>query len=182
MFMNLDANYLASLDPCTHIYQFDTGFPPNLLEKLAQLFNTSEYAIFLISYNKPSIVIDDYKYNVEIQQNLGISLHGSNEKKTVYFYKKKVIPPSEMPPYRVKLTLPQRLGIDEEPIEIFCDPSFLKGIEIAVGPPAGVSAYLNQCVDKFTNGPRPKRVWMNIQYMQEEHTIRNISGHIGMVI
>jgi hypothetical protein len=158
IFMNLDANNLSSLNPCTHIYQYDTGFPPLVLQKLATLFNTSYYAEFLISYENPKKVVDDYEYNVDLIGSLTVTMHGSHRRKTAYFYKRKCMPSAIMPSNCNKFILPQRSGINEEPIEVICDHLFLEGIKIAVGPLVHLHAYNEKCENNYTKEARPTRV------------------------
>ena len=47
-FLNID-----SLDAFSHVYMFDKGFPPVLMEHIAEVFNTSRGSQYLICYKKP---------------------------------------------------------------------------------------------------------------------------------
>jgi 23S rRNA U2552 (ribose-2'-O)-methylase RlmE/FtsJ len=39
-FIALDIDDAATLNPLTHIYQYDLGFPPPLQQRIAEKFNT----------------------------------------------------------------------------------------------------------------------------------------------
>jgi hypothetical protein len=81
----LDAH---TLDPFTHVYQFDIGFPPPLLEGLAKRFNRSQ-SQYLISFFNPKKIIDVYRFDVElIATQKSTSMHGSTESHKGYIYKR----------------------------------------------------------------------------------------------
>jgi hypothetical protein len=63
-FAHDDVDSAKSLNPFTHIYMFDIGFPYNLLISIAKKFNCSLYATCLISYQTPSKIINTFGFEV----------------------------------------------------------------------------------------------------------------------
>lgn len=64
-FLVNDIDNATSLDPFTHIYMYDLGFPPSLQQSIARKFNNSVHARYLVSYRPPRRVIEEYGYSVE---------------------------------------------------------------------------------------------------------------------
>lgn len=87
-FIESDIDLAATLDPFTHIYMYDLGFPPPLQQSIANKFNTSVHARYFISYRPPRRVIDEYGYDVEFITQMNTSMFGSGENHTAYFYKR----------------------------------------------------------------------------------------------
>jgi hypothetical protein len=75
-FINSDIDAAVTLDPFTHIYMFDVGFPPALQKSIARKFNRSLYAEYLISYRAPYLVVNQYGYDVEFMEQFSTSMHG----------------------------------------------------------------------------------------------------------
>lgn len=71
-----DIDAASSLDPFTHIYMYDLGFPPDLQKSIANKFNQSVYPRFLISYRPPRRVIDEYGYEVECIHQMNTKMFG----------------------------------------------------------------------------------------------------------
>jgi len=88
-FIDADITKARSLNPFTHIYQFDLGFEPPLHHYIADMFNASESCQYLISYRRP-LEIEKYGYKVSHlpDSDLPTSMCGSGEGHTCYFYKK----------------------------------------------------------------------------------------------
>jgi len=83
-----DIDNASSTDPFTHIYMYDLGFPPDLQKSIANKFNNSQYAEYLVSYRPPRRVIDEYGYAVKFIDQMSTSMHGSGENHMAYFYKR----------------------------------------------------------------------------------------------
>eukprot|EP00814_Leptocylindrus_danicus_P017398 CAMPEP_0116034956 /NCGR_PEP_ID=MMETSP0321-20121206/20007_1 /TAXON_ID=163516 /ORGANISM="Leptocylindrus danicus var. danicus, Strain B650" /LENGTH=362 /DNA_ID=CAMNT_0003511549 /DNA_START=18 /DNA_END=1106 /DNA_ORIENTATION=- len=77
-----------SMDPFTHVFMFDIGFPPTLFKKLAQMFNRSK-SPYLICFHGPKLMIDRYGFKVELLVQTPTNMHGSSEVHTGYVYKRK---------------------------------------------------------------------------------------------
>ena len=77
-----------TFDPFTHVYMFDIGFPPTLFVKLSDMFNRS-CSTFLICYHAPRLIVDRYKFQVELLCQQNTAMHGSSENHTCYIYRRK---------------------------------------------------------------------------------------------
>ena len=80
-----DIETLSDLDPFTHIYMFDIGFNPMTMTSISESFNASRVPKILICYKKPK-VIERYGFNVQYLGQLKVTMCGSRESHTVYFY------------------------------------------------------------------------------------------------
>lgn len=88
-FLDTDITKAKSLNPFTHIYQFDLGFEPPLHHYIADMFNASASCRYLISYRRPlEIMKYGYKVTHLPENDLPTSMCGSGEGHTCYFYKK----------------------------------------------------------------------------------------------
>ena len=75
-FLCSDIDVAHTLDPFTHVYMYDLGFPPGLQQSIAEKFNNSVHAECLVSYRPPEKVIGEYGYDVEFVESLSTSMHG----------------------------------------------------------------------------------------------------------
>jgi hypothetical protein len=75
-FICADIDAAHSLDPFTHVYMYDLGFPPDLQKSIANKFNQSVYPRYLISYRPPRRVIDEYGYEVEFIHQMNTKMYG----------------------------------------------------------------------------------------------------------
>jgi len=93
LFLNDNACDFESFEPCTHIYTFDCGIPPEDMVKLAKVFNNTSTAEYLVSYNNPND-ISDYGFNVTYEGLTipNLSMQGSQGSRTAYFYRSTVTP------------------------------------------------------------------------------------------
>jgi hypothetical protein len=82
-FLNMD-----SLEAFSHVYMFDKGFPPVLMEHIAVVFNSSRKSDYLICYKKPRIIVDKYAFDVEEVGRVRTSMSGSGEGNTCFVYRK----------------------------------------------------------------------------------------------
>jgi hypothetical protein len=160
-FMVGDIDDAASTDPFTHIYMYDLGFPPPLQRNIANKFNNSQYAQYLVSYRPPRRVIDEYGYDVEHIAQMTTSMHGSGENHMAYFYKRKSLIPkltAEMRSNLKKVTFPARPGFDEKTTDILCDLSFESCVKMAVGDIEPLHKYATKVVEtQLLSSDRPVR-------------------------
>jgi len=79
-----------TFDPFTHVYMFSIGFPPDLWEKLATMWNHSDSSAchYLICYAGPKHIIEDYTFAVELVAQTTTSMHGSSESHMGYVYRR----------------------------------------------------------------------------------------------
>jgi len=83
-----DATKMATLEPFTHVYQFDIALGHQTQVHLARLFNQSQSCIALVSFQPPKMVIGEFGYVVEPVAMLSCTMQGSSEGKTAYIYRK----------------------------------------------------------------------------------------------
>ena len=79
-----DITNAKSFDPFTHVYMFDVGFPPTLLQKLAEIYNFSQ-SQYLICYHGPKIM-KKHGFEIELIQKVDTKMHGSGRSHTGYIY------------------------------------------------------------------------------------------------
>ncbi|TYZ65206.1 hypothetical protein PybrP1_003981 [[Pythium] brassicae (nom. inval.)] len=87
MFSAGDITDATTLNPFSHVYSFDVGFPPTVMDELAAIFNRSTAGYF-VSFHAPRKVIDVYGFEVENLGRLATSMAGSSEGHTCYFYRR----------------------------------------------------------------------------------------------
>ena len=160
-FLAGDVDEAVSMDPFTHIYMYDLGFPPPLQQSIARKFNSSIYARFLVSYRPPNRVIDEYGYEVELVDQLPTAMHGSGESHMAYVYRRTNNPMSETlaaaQPNLKRLVLPCRPGFTEVDESVYCDKAFYMAAKLAVGSVATLHQHCAGVVDVLLNSAKPKR-------------------------
>jgi hypothetical protein len=77
-----------SLNAFSHVYMFDKGFPPVLMQHIADVFNASKTSKYLMCFKKPKTIVDAYEFNVEEIGRVRTSMSGSGEGNTCFFYRK----------------------------------------------------------------------------------------------
>jgi hypothetical protein len=75
-FENNNIDQANTLNPFTHIYMFDVGFPSDLHYRIAKQFNKSEYATYIVSYKAPKSIIDTFSFNVTFMKKINTTMHG----------------------------------------------------------------------------------------------------------
>ncbi|KAH8092783.1 hypothetical protein JL720_4947 [Aureococcus anophagefferens] len=71
-FARRDVDDCATLDPFSHVYAFDVGFPPELLLSLGRKFNASRCGHY-VSYQNPRRFLGDYGFHCELEDQLSVS-------------------------------------------------------------------------------------------------------------
>jgi len=113
-----DAEYL---DPFTHVYMFDIGFPPKLFKKLSVMFNRSK-SPYLICYHSPRVMINCFGFHVELIIQTQTSMHGSSEGHMGYIYRRVQCKSTS----RIKKKCPNILNNNES---IPCDLMFFSALK-----------------------------------------------------
>ena len=75
-FEHSDIERATTLNPFSHVYMFDVGFPQELHCSIARKFNQSLYASHLVSFKAPQRIIGQFGFNVQIMRQLPTSMHG----------------------------------------------------------------------------------------------------------
>jgi len=160
-FMAGDIDVAVTMDPFTHIYMYDLGFPPPLQQSIALKFNTSVHAQYLVSYRPPHRVIDEYGYKVVLVDQLPTSMHGSGESHMAYVYRRTNTPMTEtaaaQQPNLKRLVCPRRPGFDEQDQNVWSDKAFYQTAKLAVGPVDALRTHCAGVVDVLLNSAKPKR-------------------------
>lgn len=142
---------------------YDLGFPPHLQQKIAEHFNQSTHARYLVSYRPPRRVIHEYGYAVTEIGKINTSMTGSGENHTAYFYKRNNTPaPCRARPNTTLYRIPPRpssTSSDGEEVGelVVCSNKFLNCIQLAVGPLESCQAYVNDVTSSILQSGRPKR-------------------------
>ena len=63
-------------------------FEPELMQTNALLFNRSSTAEYFISYKRPKLITDVYKFEVQLIGKLATSMHASGEGHTCYIFRR----------------------------------------------------------------------------------------------
>mmetsp|Transcript_7722 Transcript_7722/g.11463 ORF Transcript_7722/g.11463 Transcript_7722/m.11463 type:complete len:419 (-) Transcript_7722:36-1292(-) len=157
-FVHGDIFDVSSTDPFTHIYMYDVGFPSFLHMKIAEYFNNSTHAQYMVSYRPPRRIIKEFGYQVIEIGSINTSMTGSGEKHTAYFYKRTNTPaPCIARPNTSILRIPPRPGSSEQPVDVVCADKFKECIDLAVGPLEECTEYVNAAVNTMISSARPKR-------------------------
>ncbi len=142
-----DITEAATLDPFTHVYMFDIGFPPALFYQIADRFNASrETCGFLVCYHGPRLIAERYGFHVELITQIPTSMHGSSEGHTAYFYKR-----------ATPLPLPKPKAKAQAPRQPQCDALFKAGLDLLKGPRDGLHAWVKNQMESHFASPRPAR-------------------------
>jgi hypothetical protein len=87
MFQQTDITAAKTLDPFTHVYMFDTGFPPHVSAQIAAAFNASRHTKYLVCFHRPKLVLDEWGLEAEYVDRVQTSMSGSSEGHLCYIYK-----------------------------------------------------------------------------------------------
>jgi len=157
-----DIDDASTLDPFTHIYMYDLGFPPPLQQSIARKFNESVHAMYLVSYRPPRRILEEYGYKVEYITKMATSMTGSGESHTAYFYKRSNRPgvhelKGPAPAGCVKVTIPPRSGFAEKAVTVACAACYEKAVRAAVGDSGALLREAAVTVQSHFDEGRPSR-------------------------
>lgn len=149
----------TTMDPFTHVYMYDLGFPPPLQQKIAENFNTSVHCEYLISYRPPHRIINEYGYLVTPVTQIPTSMHGSGEIHTAYFYKRANNPSKMKARTGVSLVKLQPRAHVKADVEetIACDDIFKESVLLAAGSAQDAVENVRTAVETLTASGRPVR-------------------------
>ncbi|RLN62929.1 hypothetical protein BBJ29_003597 [Phytophthora kernoviae] len=123
-----DITHAQTFEPFSHIYSFDVGFPPDVMEKMADMFNCSS-AKYFASFHTPRKVVDGYGFSVENIGRVATSMAGSSEGHQCYFYRR-VTKDDESDSDCQEVPVPVSPKKTMEGGEPIPDPLFRDGIEL----------------------------------------------------
>lgn len=155
-----DITHARTLNPFSHIYSFDVGFPPNVMDELALIFNQST-ARYFASFHSPRKVIEMYGFDVENIGRIATSMAGSSEGHTCYFYRRCESPESVKKETRVMKRDPTKTEDnndidDEEGALLHIDPLFRPGFDILKRGRDGVLAWIVSFFGEEVNTSRTR--------------------------
>ena len=148
----------TTLDPFTHVYMFDIGFPPALFRALAEKFNRSQ-SPYLICYHGTRLIIDRYGFDVELLTQIPTKMHGSSEGHTGYIYKRRTYHNQGNIIKRESL-LPMIVENDdvENNSSILCDPLFKEAWDIVKKGRQALTEEVSNTLKVELECGRPKRI------------------------
>ena len=138
------------LTPNVFLTYCASRFPPALMQIIADIFNRSSNAVkYLISFKRPSHIINRYRFNVELVSHLPTSMHASGEKHECYIFRRLCVG---------RARGNRREGIDnlKAVSGIACDPLFYKAFSLCQLGRDSMSNYISKEVDRFYE-TKPKR-------------------------
>ncbi|DAZ93126.1 TPA: LOW QUALITY PROTEIN: hypothetical protein N0F65_009702, partial [Lagenidium giganteum] len=166
VFTSGDITHAKTLDPFTHIYSFDVGFPPGVMDQYAQIFNRST-AKFLASFHSPRKITEMYGFNVESIGRVNTSMAGSSEGHTCYFYRRVAAPNSDIEDDDVvvvetvdtkdKDAKDAKDDADADQALLHIDPLFRTGFDILNRGKDGVLAWIVSFFGEQSAGGRTRR-------------------------
>lgn len=77
----------ASFDPVTHVYSFNTGFPPAAMKAVAEAFHASTTTSHFICFDKTE-KLKSYGFEVDLVGFVPTKMAGSGEQHRCYVYKR----------------------------------------------------------------------------------------------
>ena len=107
-FAHADVLQVRTFRPFTHLFAFNIGMPPDVMQHIAKVFNREQSAHHLVCFVNAHSIIDEYGFHVQlIDQIGGLKMTGPGEGRTCYFYVR--VPPVADKPQRRVHTLLERL-------------------------------------------------------------------------
>ena len=77
---------MQSFYPATHIYCFNKGMPPHVMERIAKLFHQTDSAKYFICFNKPA-KLEEYGFDLNLlDRSVSGTMYGSHRKHLCYVY------------------------------------------------------------------------------------------------
>ncbi|KAI9914761.1 hypothetical protein PsorP6_008232 [Peronosclerospora sorghi] len=144
-----DITHAHTFEPFSHVYSFDVGFPPDVMDTMAAMFNRSS-AKYFVSFHSPRKIVDVYGFLVENIGRVATSMAGSSEGHQCYFYRRTKNEGSESANDKksVKMALPNSGNSLPLPV----DPLFTHGIELLKSGRDGMLIWIGNFFDRANAG------------------------------
>ncbi|KAE9008034.1 hypothetical protein PR001_g16810 [Phytophthora rubi] len=150
-----DITHAHTFEPFSHVYSFDVGFPPDVMDKMAEMFNRST-AKYFASFHSPRKVVDMYGFSVENIGRVATSMAGSSEGHQCYFYRRVVSSDDESESEsEVQLEEMSPLSGSGQPMAV--DPLFRKGIELLKNGREGMLEWISDFFGQEVYAGRTRR-------------------------
>lgn len=78
IFMHGDITNARSLNPFSHVYMFDIGFPPALFLHIAECLRKSTTVKYVLCYHRPQLMIKKYGFDMDFIEKQATSMHGKS--------------------------------------------------------------------------------------------------------
>jgi hypothetical protein len=172
-----DITHAHTFEPFSHVYSFDVGFPPDVMDKMAEMFNRSS-AKYFISFHAPRKVLDAYGFSVKNIGRVATSMAGSSEGHKCYFYKRvastDVESDSDSECESVQMSPPNNVN-NCPPMTV--DPLFSQGIELLKG---GREAMVEWIADFFgqANAGRTRRQKRELREKPMDAYYPTVKSHV----
>lgn len=154
MFSAGDITHAHTLNPFSHVYSFDVGFPPAVMDQLADIFNRSK-ARYYVSFHTPRKLVETYGFHVENIGRVATSMAGSNEGHTCYFYRR-VETEATTSDEEVEIIEPTACD-SEGSQQLYIDPLFRVGFDVLRRGKDGVLAWVVSFFGQQVYGGRTRR-------------------------
>jgi hypothetical protein len=176
MFQQTNITEAKTLDPFTHVYMFDTGFPPHVSAQIAAAFNASQHTKYLICFHRPKLVLDVWGLEDEYFDRVQTSMSGSNEGHLCYIYKatgKRDISDG----YSGEVAAAAATGGNRRAV----DPVFAESMRLLDADMDHFIASVAQTINKFHTLPRTRqgRIVANKQAILKLHSGRVLVADYG---
>ncbi|KAG6597957.1 uncharacterized protein IUM83_07747 [Phytophthora cinnamomi] len=151
-----DITHARTFEPFSHVYSFDVGFPPDVMDKMAEMFNRST-AKYFASFHSPRKVVDTYGFSVENIGRVATSMAGSSEGHQCYFYRRVVSSDdeSDLENEEKPVELSPLTGGSGQPMSV--DPLFRKGIELLKNGREGMLDWISDFFGQEVYAGRTRR-------------------------
>ncbi|OWZ24624.1 hypothetical protein PHMEG_000305 [Phytophthora megakarya] len=172
-----DITHAHTFEPFSHVYSFDVGFPPDVMDKMADMFNRSS-AKYFASFHAPRKVVETYGFAVENIGRVATNMAGSSEGHQCYFYRRVESTDEESEPENeevsVKMSPPNNSANGPA---MAVDPLFSKGIELLKG---GREGMLEWVADFFgqANAGRTRRQKRELRERPMDSYYPTVKSHV----
>ncbi|CAI5716874.1 unnamed protein product [Hyaloperonospora brassicae] len=148
-----DITHAHTFEPFSHVYTFDVGFPPDVMDKMAEMFNRSS-AQYFVSFHSPRKVVETYGFSVTNIGRVATSMAGSSEGHQCYFYRRVAPTEEESEPESGKATVKVSSLTDSNALcpPLTEDPLFSQGIELLKTGREGMLLWIDSFFDQANAG------------------------------
>ncbi|KAG7393937.1 hypothetical protein PHYPSEUDO_000114 [Phytophthora pseudosyringae] len=174
-----DITHAHTFEPFSHVYSFDVGFPPDVMDKMADMFNRSS-AKYFASFHAPRKVVDMYGFSVENIGRVATSMAGSSEGHQCYFYRRVASTDeeseSEGEEASVKMSPPNNRA-NGPPMAV--DPLFSNGIELLKGGREGMIEWIADFFGQ-ANAGRTRRQKRELRERPMDSYYPTVKSHVSV--
>ncbi|CEG36664.1 conserved hypothetical protein [Plasmopara halstedii] len=171
-----DITHAHTFEPFSHVYSFDVGFPPDVMDKMALMFNRSS-AKYYASFHAPRKVVDMYGFAVENIGRVATSMAGSSEGHQCYFYRRLASTGGDKKVKNDKVEAQVSSVSNDINSWIDVDPLFSKGIELLKGGREGMIEWV---IDFFAqaNAGRTRRQKRELRERPIDSYYPTVKSHV----